>query len=61
MDNKYVLMSGEEPTDAQLNTLMKEVAAEAVEKAAIAKKQLQERIAQEIEKAKSRYQATHTP
>lgn len=54
------LMSEEEPTDAQLSVLMKEVAKEANEKATVAKKQMQERIAQEIEKAKSRYQAMHT-
>lgn len=57
MGRKYILMSDEEPTDEELAALMREVAIEAREKALVSKKQLRERIAQEIKEAQARYEA----
>lgn len=52
-----VLINSEEPTDVELLALMNEVAKEVKIKSELVKKQLNEKIAQEISNAKTRFKA----
>jgi hypothetical protein len=54
-----VLINSEEPTDVELLELMNEVAKEVNIKSALVKKQLSDKIAQEISHAKTRFKAKH--
>lgn len=52
-----ILINSEEPTDVELVELMNEVAKEVKIKSELVKKQLREKIAQEISNAKTRFKA----